>query len=83
MVQVVQVGQEVQFFHNLVSLVSQVTLEVLWVQQLSPLLVPVSDEKYFLECIGFTAAGPSSLLQGHHLWWQHLPDACHHTTIQT
>ena len=57
-----QVGQEVQFFHNLVSQVGQVILEVLWVRQLNPLLVPISDEKYFFECISFTAAGPSSLV---------------------
>lgn len=57
-----QAGQEAQFFHNLVIQVSQVTLEVLWVQQLSPLLVPMNDKKYYLECINFTAAGPSSLV---------------------
>lgn len=56
------VGQEVQFFHNLVSQVGQVTPEVLWVRQLNPLLVPISDKKYFFECISFTAAGPSSLV---------------------
>lgn len=32
-----QVGQVVQFFHNLVNQVSQATLEVLWVQQRNPL----------------------------------------------
>lgn len=73
-VQVVQVGQEVQFFHNLVSQVGQVILEVLWVRQLSPLLVPVSDAKYFLECIGFTAAGPSSLVA---TFTKCLPLHCH------
>lgn len=57
-----QVGQEVQFFHNLVSQVGQVTLEVLWVQQLNPLLVPISDKKDFFECIGSTTAGPPSLV---------------------
>lgn len=57
-----QVGQEVQFFHNLVSRAGQVIPEVLWVQQPNPLLVPISDKKYFFECIGFTAAGPSSLV---------------------
>lgn len=57
-----QVGQEVQFFHNLVSRAGQVIPEVLWVQQLNPLLVPISDKKYFFEYIGFTAAGPSSLV---------------------
>lgn len=57
-----QAGQEVQFFHNLVIQVNQVALEVLWVQQLSPLLVPMNDKKYYFECINFTAAGPSSLV---------------------
>lgn len=57
-----QVGQEVQFFHNLVSQVGQVTLEVLWVQQLNPLLGPISDKKDFFECIGSTTAGPPSLV---------------------
>lgn len=57
-----QVGQEVQFFHNLVSQGGQVTLEVLWVQQLNPLLVPISNKKYFFECISFTAARPSFLV---------------------